>query len=169
MVFSDVCSGDADADNARDEIEKMLGTDPHIRDTDADGTEDGNDFDPLHDVKLLFASLNATGEGPAVTVAFSLGVRTAEVTLRPGSGATTLDLPEATTDRSTYVVDVLVAATDARTGEPVRLFPTGDQAVLEFDIVNSNVTAGGPSRPAGPITLTGADGSLWSEWAVLRE
>jgi hypothetical protein len=55
-------SRDGDKDGLSDAGEKIIGSDPSIRDTDGDGVLDGNDLNPLRDLSFTFELIHLTVE-----------------------------------------------------------------------------------------------------------
>lgn len=165
----DPCNPDADHDGALDDVERALGSDPRRSDTDGDGVVDAVDVDPLWDLRVGIREIVASGDGGPVDVVFTLGLHSANATLRPGRGALVLDAPDAAADRATHPLDVLVVAEHPETREPVRLFPGGSVVVLTFDVATGHTSIDGRPLPPGPVVLAGSDGGIRFEWTVVRE
>ena len=162
-VLPDPCAADADGDLLPDHLERERATDPRAADTDDDGHPDGTDLDPLWDLRLRLHDVVMEGANASVR----LHALDAEAVLAPGEpGALVADVDEQVPvqhPRDAFEVQVLLTALDAETGEPVRLFPGGAQAILAFDLVRGTST---PAGEGGTLRFAGEDGSVSFAWTV---
>jgi hypothetical protein len=162
-VTSDPCRPDTDEDSLADDVERALGTDPRLKDTDADHAADGVDADPKWDLGLAFSEFELHTNKSGVIVTFRLGADARAVRPANASANLTLDVDDAG-PRDSLVVSLLASAADANRG-PVKLFATGDQAVLRFDLVKGTA---GESGLVPRLDFAGADGTLAFDWNVTR-
>lgn len=166
QVQSDPCVPDTDRDHLLDHEEKTLGTDPTRTDTDQDGTQDGQDADPLSNLGLLLANITTTAPGP-LRLTFYLNGSEREIML-PSATTLSADVDDASVGRTSLPVTALVRANDPVTGEERRVFPQGGSLVLTFDLLGGTLTQAGEDMGARP-SFSGPDGSLSFTWTTTRQ
>lgn len=159
-VVSDPCTGDTDGDGLVDDAEKELGTDPMSPDTDGDGSGDATDADPLWNLVLTLEDLAVRGvQNGTVRLTVSVGSLQESTLL---VNATTMDLDVADDGARTGLpVSVVLAATDAETGEPVDVFGDARGGI----IVTVDLLGGQEPTTMG---YDGSHGSISFSWRTTR-